>query len=60
MRTEAELRLAGRWDDALAMLTGRDDVPALVERVRVLPNAHLLRPHFSVLTEQARDCSVVQ
>jgi tetratricopeptide (TPR) repeat protein len=35
--TDSErLRLAGRWDDALTCLAGRDDLDAAIERVRIL------------------------
>jgi tetratricopeptide (TPR) repeat protein len=41
--TEAErLRLAGRWDDALETLAGRDDVEAAMERVRILADVNML------------------
>jgi tetratricopeptide (TPR) repeat protein len=36
------LRLACRWDDALELLAGREDVEARVERVRILTDKHTL------------------
>jgi tetratricopeptide (TPR) repeat protein len=38
----SELRLAGRWGEALAELEGRDDPDALVERVLILADENLL------------------
>jgi tetratricopeptide (TPR) repeat protein len=36
------LRLAGRWDEALETLAGRDDVDAAIERVLVLADVNML------------------
>jgi len=36
------LRLAGRWDEALETLAGRDDVDAAMERVLVLADVNML------------------
>jgi tetratricopeptide (TPR) repeat protein len=41
--TDAErLRLAGRWDEALESIAGRDDVDAAMERVRILADVNML------------------
>ena len=37
------LRLAGRWDDALAALSGRTDVDVLRERVLVIVDRNMLQ-----------------
>jgi tetratricopeptide (TPR) repeat protein len=48
-----QLRLAGRWDEALAELDGRDDADALVERVLVLADQNLLARDRSAELEAA-------
>ena len=54
--SEAErLRLACRWDDALAALAGRDDVEARMERVQVLADKNMLAEDVEDELERAID-----
>jgi tetratricopeptide (TPR) repeat protein len=48
-----ELRLAGRWDEALATLEGRDDADALVERVLILADQNMLVRDMSSELDEA-------
>lgn len=50
-----ELRLAGRWDEALASLGGRDDADAAQERVLVLADRNMVQGGYGDQVEAALD-----